>query len=158
MSNQSQNQEQEQEHKGRGKVKGARVTCPICLKPAVVYNVTKNNRTTVTYEHRDETPVKDFVYHGRQYHRYRRCYGGVVHEGLPYMSEEEPQQQQQPEPKQKEEKIRHVKVSRLQENYKKKYWDLANGVAAILYSNETPQQAAKRKIEMLGELMKEFKK
>lgn len=148
------NQDQKQEQKHRGKVKGARVTCPICLKPAVVYQKEKNNRTTVTYEHRDEKPVKDFVYRGRQFHRYRRCYGGVVrHEGLPYMSEDK-----QEEPQQKEEKLSHVKVSRLQENYKKKYWDLANGVAAILYSNETPQQAAKRKIEMLGELMKEFKK
>jgi hypothetical protein len=59
--------------------KGKRVTCPICMKPAVAYYAKrKSGSVKITYEHRDEPPVREFIYRGRQYFRHRRCNGGTV--------------------------------------------------------------------------------
>jgi hypothetical protein len=71
-----------------------RATCPICLKPAVMYSyVTPQGKKRLTFEHRDEPPIGEYTYRGDRVFRYRRCSGGVVsQEGLPLISE--PQQQQ----------------------------------------------------------------
>jgi hypothetical protein len=60
-----------------GKEKAPRMVCRICEKPGAVRYI--NKRTgIVTYEHRDEPAVSEYIYNGMKYLRYRRCRGGRV--------------------------------------------------------------------------------
>jgi hypothetical protein len=43
----------------------------------------------IVYEHRDEGPIREFIYRGKKSASYRRCYTGVIREGLPFLEEKE---------------------------------------------------------------------
>lgn len=74
-----------------GKKHQPRATCPICLKPALMYShITPKGKKRLTFEHRDEPPIGEYMYRGNRVFRYRRCNGGIVSkEGLPLISEGE---------------------------------------------------------------------
>ena len=59
-----------------------RVECIKCHKPAILYRTGRVGKVQIIYEHRDEPPIADFVYKGKQMHRYRRCSGGYRQDGL----------------------------------------------------------------------------
>lgn len=70
-------QQQPQQRKQPKQSKRPRITCTVCFKPGAIRYI--NPRTSMTvYEHRDEPPISEYVYHktGKKYFRYRRCYGG----------------------------------------------------------------------------------
>ena len=78
----------------RGKPQRPRVTCTICMKPAVRYYIMQKQGgemvRKITYEHRDEPPIReDMSKNGSVRRRYRRCYTGVIHNGLPFVEERE---------------------------------------------------------------------
>lgn len=78
----------------QGKRQRPRVTCTICMKPAVRYYIMQKQGggmvRKITYEHRDEPPIReDMSKNGSVRKRYRRCYTGVIHNGLPFMEERE---------------------------------------------------------------------
>jgi predicted ATP-binding protein involved in virulence len=41
------------------------------------------------YEHRDEAPIREYIYRGQKYLRYRRCHGGTVQDSLPFIDEKQ---------------------------------------------------------------------
>jgi hypothetical protein len=78
----------------QGKPQRPRVTCTICMKPAVRYYIMQKQGGVmvrkITYEHRDEPPIReDMSKNGTVRRRYRRCYTGVIHNGLPFLEERE---------------------------------------------------------------------
>ena len=82
----------------RGKPQRPRVTCTICMKPAVRYYVMQKQGgemvRKITYEHRDEPPIReDMSKNGSIRRRYRRCYTGVIHNGLPFVEEREEEEE-----------------------------------------------------------------
>ena len=82
----------------RGKPQRPRVTCTICMKPAVRYYVMQKQGgemvRKITYEHRDEPPIReDTSKNGSVRRRYRRCYTGVIHNGLPFVEEREEEEE-----------------------------------------------------------------
>jgi hypothetical protein len=82
----------------RGKPQRPRVTCTICMKPAVRYYIMQKQGgemvRKITYEHRDEPPVReDMSKNGSVRRRYRRCYTGVIHNGLPFVEEREEEEE-----------------------------------------------------------------
>lgn len=106
-----------EDNKDKKTGKSPRMRCTVCLKPAVRYYnkyYSKSGelvRREIVYEHRDEPPVKEDIYNGKKYLRYRRCNAGTVKEGLPLIVESEiqqrnqhqqQQQQQQPQSQQQE--------------------------------------------------------
>lgn len=70
-----------------------RMTCTVCNKPnAVRYYVQASvsgvQVTKMIYEHRDEPPESWRTSKGRKIPTYRRCYAGIVRNGLPLLKEE----------------------------------------------------------------------
>jgi hypothetical protein len=64
------------------------------MKPAVRYYIMQKQGgemvRKITYEHRDEPPIReDMSKNGSVRRRYRRCYTGVIHNGLPFVEERE---------------------------------------------------------------------
>lgn len=83
----------------RGNPQRPRVTCTICMKPAVRYYIMQKQGgkivRKITYEHRDEPPIReDLSKNGSVRRRYRRCYTGVIHNGLPFVEEREEKEQE----------------------------------------------------------------
>jgi hypothetical protein len=86
--------------RARNKIKGIgkspRTQCTVCGKTAVRYydkHYTKDGRLksrNMIYEHRDEPPIKEFIYRGIKHKQYRRCNAGPVQEGLPLIYENRP--------------------------------------------------------------------
>jgi hypothetical protein len=82
----------------QGKPQRPRVTCTICMKPAVRYYIMQKQGgemvRKITYEHRDEPPIReDMSKNGSVRRRYRRCYTGVIHNGLPFVEEREEEEE-----------------------------------------------------------------
>lgn len=82
----------------RGKPQRPRVTCTICMKPAVRYYIMQKQGgemvRKITYEHRDEPQIReDMSKNGSVRRRYRRCYTGVIHNGLPFVEEREEEEE-----------------------------------------------------------------
>jgi hypothetical protein len=103
----------------KSKSKRPRVPCAICNKPAIMYKgKTKKGQVTLIFEHRDEPPIREFIYKGRhKMYTYRRCDGGVVKQtGLP----------QPKEPEQKQER-------KQRQNYEQRYIDLLQELKNIVY-------------------------
>ena len=63
------------------------------MKPAVRYyisaKVAGEKVKKIVYEHRDEGPIREFIYRGKKSATYRRCYTGVIRDGLPILQEKE---------------------------------------------------------------------
>lgn len=111
MSQQGHHPQREQ-NKDKKTGKSPRMQCTICGKPAVRYYTTRYSKDgkvvsrTMVYEHRDEPPIRDYIYRNQKYPRYRRCNAGIVKGGLPLMQEpkeEEQQRQLKPRPEQQQE-------------------------------------------------------
>jgi len=86
----------------RGKPQRPRVTCTICMKPSVRYYIMQKQGgemvRKITYEHRDEPPIReDMSKNGSIRRRYRRCYTGVIHNGLPFVEEREEEEEEKSE-------------------------------------------------------------
>jgi len=86
----------------RGKLQRPRVTCTICMKPSVRYYIMQKQGgemvRKITYEHRDEPPIReDMSKNGSIRRRYRRCYTGVIHNGLPFVEEREEEEEEKSE-------------------------------------------------------------
>ena len=82
----------------RGKPQRPRVICTICMKSAVRYYIMQKQGgemvRKITYEHRDEPPIReDMSKNGSVRRRYRRCYTGVIHNGLPFVEEREEEEE-----------------------------------------------------------------
>lgn len=66
--------------------KAPRMLCTVCRKPDSLavryYTETKRKDGTIVrrmrYEHRDEPPVKEYIYKGKKMNRYRTCHAGIV--------------------------------------------------------------------------------
>ena len=43
----------------------------------------------IVFEHRDEGPTREFICRGKKSATYRRCYTGVIRDGLPFLEEKE---------------------------------------------------------------------
>jgi hypothetical protein len=63
------------------------------MKPAVRYYITPKvaGKTVkkIVYEHREEPPASWNLFKGKKVPRYRRCYTGVIRDGLPFLEEKE---------------------------------------------------------------------
>jgi hypothetical protein len=71
-----------------------RMTCTVCMKPnAVRYyiqaTVSGERVTKMVYEHREEPPESWNTWKGKKIPRYRRCYAGIVSNGLPLLKDAE---------------------------------------------------------------------
>jgi hypothetical protein len=71
------------------------MTCTVCMKPnAVRYyvqaTVSGERVTKMVYEHRDDPPASWNTWKGKKIPRYRRCYAGIVSNGLPLLKDAEP--------------------------------------------------------------------
>lgn len=80
--------------------KSPRMICTVCGKQAVRYyqkhyQKGKVVRRSLIYEHRDEPPIREFIYRGRKSKTYRRCDAGTVTDGLPFV--EDPKEEKHPQ-------------------------------------------------------------
>lgn len=77
-----------QKEKRRGpKEKVPRTVCPICKQPAVAYpqyRYTKDGtrKKVWVFEHRDEAPIRDYLYRGRIYKIHRRCQTRTIDDNI----------------------------------------------------------------------------
>jgi hypothetical protein len=117
--------EQPIEMKTKGK--RPRMICTTCLKPGAVQYINRKTKAVI-YEHRDEPPVREFMYRGQKMYRYRRCFGGVMGESLGQIIEHGIQQQSKPKSKKpdsgKEKEIE--KLSKMVESVERTLLDLIN--------------------------------
>ena len=63
------------------------------MKPAgpyyIMQKVAGEVAKKIVYEHRDEGPIRELTCKGKKRFAYRRCYTGVILDGLPLIKEDE---------------------------------------------------------------------
>ena len=115
----------------------------------------------IVYEHRDEGPIRELTCKGKKRFAYRRCYTGVILDGLPLIKEDEEKipEKKAIETKQQQQQLRNKETIELVD-YKNIFQDHIHEINEIAFdiSGEEAKRILKNLWRYLNEQRQELRR